>query len=288
MWDGKRHLAPHTFPTKTMARAWLAQRRTSLVEGVNLPAAAEPHPAATRPLNAIFVSYLSSREAEGLSPATIRTYLSKWNVYIRPDLGCMSMANVDTSIIERWDRDTNWSSSHVRRNTHIVLKGFFKWCVDQHYIAASPMPRLGGVERSQRKRKCVVATPEQVAQIVEHMPPPLGIAVDLAAWCALRFGEVAALRRKDIDLDGGVVDVRASIKRGVGGHQTRGSVKTAAGNRTVAIPPKCLERVRRHFEEHVEPGPDALVVHMLGQSDKWLTNKSMHTYFDRACEAAGD
>lgn len=287
VWEGKRHPAPNTFPTKTMARAWLAQRRAALITGDATPATADPHPANGKTLNALFTSYMAWREENGTSPSTIRTYLSRWNAHVRDGLGTQTLRSTTPETITRWDTAKAWRSPHARRNAHIVLSAFLTWCKDQQYIEQTPMPQLGGTKVPPRKREYVVATPDQVSAIIANMPAPLGIAVDLAAWCALRFGEVAALRRKDIDLDAGVVHVRATIKRGVGGHQTRGSVKTAAGNRTVAIPPKCLKRVRRHFDEHVEPGPDALVVHMLDQPDKWLTNKSMHVFFDPACEAAG-
>lgn len=286
-WEGKRHLAPHTFPTKTMARAWLAQRRAALISGDTPLTVADPHPGAQLPLSALFTDFMSERETEGASPSTIRTHMSRWNAHLKPDLGRVLLKELSRDYLERWDNSKDWGSYGVRRNTLLTLSVFLAWCAQKRMIDASPMPKLPAKAGATRRRSCVVATPEQVAQIIANMPPPLGIAVDLAAWCALRFGEVTALRRKDVDLDAGVVHVRASIKRGVGGHQTRGSVKTAAGNRSVAIPPKCLERVREHFTEHVEPGPDALVVHMLDQPDKWLTNNSMHRFFDRACEAAG-
>ena len=39
------------------------------------------------------------------------------------------------------------------------------------------------------------------------MPDHLGALVLLCAWCALRVGEVLELRRRDLDLNRGVVKV---------------------------------------------------------------------------------
>ncbi len=71
----------------------------------------------------------------------------------------------------------------------------------------------------------------------------------LAAWCAMRFGELTELRR-------GVVDLRANrvkIRRGevrVDGKFIVGPPKSDAGSRDVAIPPHLLPRVRDHLSRH--------------------------------------
>lgn len=36
--------------------------------------------------------------------------------------------------------------------------------------------------------------------ITQAMPDKLRLAVQLGAWCAMRYGEVFELRRKDLDL----------------------------------------------------------------------------------------
>lgn len=44
------------------------------------------------------------------------------------------------------------------------------------------------------------------------MPERLRLMVELAAWCALRFGEVAELRRGDVDLKNGVIRVSRAVQ----------------------------------------------------------------------------
>ena len=45
------------------------------------------------------------------------------------------------------------------------------------------------------------------------MPERLRFMVLLGAWCAMRFGELAELRRSDLDLRRGVVRVRRAVVR---------------------------------------------------------------------------
>lgn len=284
VWDGKRYNAPSTFATKSQARSWLARRHGELLSGT-LP---EPiKRGSDTQLDALFVKWLSERESEGGSPGTIRSYKSRWDAHIKSDLGKVQARHVTSDLVTKWEAGKTWKSPAVRRNALLLLSSFFNWCVKTGHITTKPTLTTGTLHKLPTRHEPTIVTPDQVQAIMNAMPEPLRIAVDLAAWCALRFGEIAALRRCDVNLDQGLVHVRASIKRGVGGVQTRGTVKTTAGRRTVVIPPKCLERLRDHMDTHVASGDDALVVHMLTSPDKWLTNNSLHRYFDPACAAAG-
>ena len=46
-----------------------------------------------------------------------------------------------------------------------------------------------------------------------NMPAELQIAVVLAAWCQLRRGEVRGLRRRDVDLEQGIVTIDVDTRR---------------------------------------------------------------------------
>jgi integrase len=45
------------------------------------------------------------------------------------------------------------------------------------------------------------------------MPKKYQLMVLLASWCALRFGELVELRRKDIDIKNGIIRVRRGATR---------------------------------------------------------------------------
>jgi integrase len=80
----------------------------------------------------------------------------------------------------------------------------------------------------------------------------------LACFCGLRWGELAALRRRDIDPDSGAVRVVRQLTE-VNGKLTFGPPKTDAGKRTVIIPSMILPDVCDHLNCHVAAGADGLM-----------------------------
>ena len=102
------------------------------------------------------------------------------------------------------------------------------------------------------------ATLNELDVMTEAMPPRYRLMLLLAAWCAMRFGELTELRRKDIDVVNGVVRIRRAVVR-VRGEFIVGTPKTDAGTRDVAIPPHLMPTVRQHLADHVERGRDALL-----------------------------
>lgn len=81
----------------------------------------------------------------------------------------------------------------------------------------------------------------------------------LAAFASLRWGEVTALRRCDLDLDAGTVRVRAAFTERSTGQMILGPPKSQAGLRTVSIPAAILPDLITHLTEHTQPDPDALM-----------------------------
>lgn len=81
----------------------------------------------------------------------------------------------------------------------------------------------------------------------------------LAAFASLRWGEVTALRRRDLDMTAGAVRVRTAFTERSNGQIILGPPKSRAGLRTVTIPAAILPDVAAHLAEHTQPGPDALV-----------------------------
>jgi integrase len=80
----------------------------------------------------------------------------------------------------------------------------------------------------------------------------------LATYASLRWGELAALRRIDLDLDAATVRVeRTQVE--VGGRVTEGPTKSPAGRRVVAFPPALVPLLGRHLVEYVGEEPTALV-----------------------------
>ena len=75
----------------------------------------------------------------------------------------------------------------------------------------------------------------------------------LATFASLRWGEVTALKRCDLDLESGLVRVRAAFtdRRTPGSKITLGPLKSCAGRRTVGIPDAIIPALRDHLSVFV-------------------------------------
>lgn len=74
----------------------------------------------------------------------------------------------------------------------------------------------------------------------------------------MRFGELAELRRSDIDLKNVRIKIRRDVVR-ANGKVIIGPPKSDAGVRDVAIPPHLLPVVKSHITDHAEFGRDGLL-----------------------------
>jgi integrase len=83
----------------------------------------------------------------------------------------------------------------------------------------------------------------------------------LATFASLRWGEVTALRRCDVDLDARLVRVRMAFsdRRSPGTKITLAPVKSYAGRRPVGIPAVIIPALREHMAVFVASGPGSLM-----------------------------
>jgi integrase len=91
----------------------------------------------------------------------------------------------------------------------------------------------GGTETSPER---IVLTVPQVFALSEAIDPRYRTLVLLATFTNLRWGELCALRRSDLDVDARTIRVERSLTELETGGLTFGPPKTEAGRRTVAYP----------------------------------------------------
>ena len=92
-------------------------------------------------------------------------------------------------------------------------------------------------------RTLLEAADKPVKGTYKRSIPLLNCIVHLAAFCGLRYGEIAALREADLDLDRRVVIVRRAYSL----HDGMKGPKTKAGNRDVPLPPHLVALIRTYL-----------------------------------------
>jgi integrase len=99
----------------------------------------------------------------------------------------------------------------------------------------------------------------QVSRLMKAVPERYRLMVLLAAMASLRFGEITALQRQDVDLDAATVRIRQQYLEARGEGLMLGPPKSRAGVRTISIPVALVTLLRAHLAEHCGSAPDALV-----------------------------
>jgi integrase len=94
----------------------------------------------------------------------------------------------------------------------------------------------------------------QVQALVDAVEDRWRALILLAAWTGLRIGELSALRREHLDLNAGTVSVNSAVVDVIGRGRSYGPPKSAAGRRTVAIPPHIIGDLEHHLAMYAQPG----------------------------------
>lgn len=133
----------------------------------------------------------------------------------------------------------------MRAHAYSLLRTIMTTAVDDDLIAANPC-HIRGAGKAKTVRKIRAASITEIEVITHKMPSRLALAVTCSSWLAMRLGETLELRRRDIDLDRGVVQVRRGLVR-IGVRLQADTPKTDAGVRDIAIPPHLLDQFREHL-----------------------------------------
>ena len=145
-------------------------------------------------------------------------------------------------------------------------------------FAATPN-RLEGAasERSTERPELGWDDVQRIAEVIE---PRFHALVWLGASSGLRFGELTALRRSDVDPETGQLRVLRSLAfvKGVG--PVFGPPKTESGERMVSLESTTLKILRKHMDSFTEPAADALVFRSVKGCP--LLNRYFHPSWTRA------
>ncbi len=145
------------------------------------------------------------------------------------------LAEISTDTIRSW-RATLLREGRSEDRTakaYRLLRAVLNAAVDDGKIKRNPCRIKGAGDYRAAER--LTATIAQVYALADRMPDRFRVLVLVAAFIGLRWGELIALRRCDVDLAGRVLHVRRRLAQPDRGGLQEGPSKSAAGARTLAL-----------------------------------------------------
>ena len=289
--DHGRHVAPTTYLARIDAEGWLANERRLIERSEWAPPAhrasilQRERRAAIHTVGSYAETWLAASIHDGLlRPLTAIDYRRSLELHILPELGDLRLTEVTRATVRNWhDITLSAAPPRARSKAYALLRNIFNAAVRDELIAVSPV-QIRGAGVARRAHNIEPATIGELDTIVAAMPDRLQVMVLLATWCAMRYGEIAELRRDDVDLTARQVRIARSVSFLPGGAQV-GPPKTKAGVRRVAIPPHVLPALEQHLRTHVRPEADALLFR--GDAGGHLHESVLYRHWVRARRAAG-
>ena len=233
------------------------------------------------------------------SPSTVMSYRSVLRTHVLPELGSTWVvdltpqqvaAHLATLRVKPSKRHPGARANGVAPNAARVLRSCLNAAVKRPDIGLASFTFPEAPTQTQvrpAEEDGDVATPEQVAAMAAAMPDHLRAAVLLAAWCALRLGEVLGLERRDLehldDPERAVLHVRRqwNTKAGRLTDPKRGS------KRSIAIPASVLPILSEHIDNHAAPGRDGPLFTPPSRRGRRTSQTAFDRYWRDARKAAG-
>ncbi len=176
----------------------------------------------------------------GLAPSTTARYGQVVRNYLLPEFGNLPITEMTREVVRRYfaKLTREGKAPGTVRKVHTVLSAILSEAVELELLPANPCTRMRGLP-TVRSEEPLFLTADQVRTLAEAMPQHYRLLVYTAAYTGLRAGELAGLRRKDVDLLRGVVQVRQALKSVDGQDGSNGPLfgGTKTGKaRTVTLP----------------------------------------------------
>jgi len=212
----------------------LAELRVALNKGVDL---------AQRTDLAFWIDRFLAREKEKMTPEWYETCEARALLW-KDRLGAADVTKITTADMEdvlldlarRNPKTGKPSAKKTLTEYRNIIARVFAYAARNRVITFDPSSYIA-VDKTAPVAHRDAITDAQIAAI-HATPHPAQLACLIMLYAGLRLGELAALTWSDVDLNNGTILVNKSYNFRTG---TIKPPKTAAGNRTVPIPPPLIE-----------------------------------------------
>lgn len=268
--------APHTFSTKSAARAWLSKVSNQIQTGEwKSPEqlAAEKEAAARQAEQdgvtfGQFCEQFLEIHKTRWGTETYRKYRSNYDCWLKPHWKNVPIRSITTASVSAWLATLDLSGAGYKNPISFFSSVLNAAHQDFELLpnnpAALPIKKLGkagkgiGV-KSKRHEATPLTMNELIALADEITPKDLRLWVLLGGLLGLRAGELRGLRRSSFDFKRHEVAITAAAT-GVGKYLDQNArPKTATSFRVLPIPPALESEIKKHLEVYAAFGRRGLL-----------------------------
>ncbi|PZS12417.1 MAG: site-specific integrase [Pseudonocardiales bacterium] len=197
----------------------------------------------------------------GLRPSTRALYRRLLDRYISPTIGTAQLSAIDTPMVRKWRSELlgdGVSESMAARAYRLLRAVLMTAATEDKMIPRNPCQIRGaGVENPEERPVLSLA---EVFDLADHMKHPRYRAlILLSVFGTLRWGEVTALRIRDLATDGSWVRVAGALVELRSKGLVCGPPKARASLRTNALPNAIRPAIVEHLAKYVQASQDAWV-----------------------------
>ena len=271
-----------TFVRKTDAERFLASQETKKATGEWVD------PDLSRETLADFYGRWTRDAEEANDPAasTRAKYEGIWRLYLEPRLGTYRLGTITREDVRRTVKAVRspWQAQETLKLLRLLLYR----AMDSGAIGRNPAARI---EPPDAPRTAVrVLRPQELAAVADALPDRWRAFVLLGAYSSLRWSELVALRRDDLDLDARTVEVDEKLVE-VRGEWVWGEPKTAGSARTVHLPQLLVRPLAEHLLRfpplHDQEDYRLQGLMFYGEKGGPVRRHSFRRVWDRACRQTG-
>ena len=159
--------------------------------------------------------------AQHLEPTTLAAYRSNLDSHFIPYFGRLRMNRIVASTVQAWVNDVSAEvedlagnkkprlSARSVRKYHTFLHAIFERAIIDQVITVNPCAHTVLPKFVKPPKKAI--TPEQFDNLLDEIPQRHRVLVLVAIETGVRWGELAALRPVDVDLENGEIHVRRVV-----------------------------------------------------------------------------
>lgn len=273
------------FARKVDAERWLSLQESASIRGDWID------PELGRESLAAYWTRWYARADELGSPqrTTLSKYETVWRLYLSEPLGRHPLASIRRRDVQDLvDGATQTASPWQGGEALKLIRMLLGRAVDDGILGRNPATGVAAprVERTRPR----ILTPGEIEQVVVNLPERFRAMVLLDAYASLRWSELVALKRDDLDLDARTVRIDEKLVE-VRGEWVWGAPKTAGSARTVDLLEMLVKPLAAHLlrfpslPEHADSRFQGLV--FTGERGGAVRRHSFRKAWVRACYAAG-